>query len=417
MSSLPDGWADTTFGEVFDRLQYGLTAKADSSAGGVRFLRITDIEDGQINWRSVPGKAARIEQPSDAVFASYLIRGKLLCPEASDWVKHFISSNAYLSQINERAAGIGMSNVNATKLASVTLSFPPISEQKRAVAKIDSLSAKSKLARDHLNHIFRLIQKYKQAMLTAEFQALDECANEMTLDQLAVHITSGSRDWSQYYDRGNCVFVLAGNIRPMAFDATPKQYVDPPMQGSDARRTRVEANDLLFTIVGANTGNVCYVPRAVENYFVCQSVALVRLREPALARFIELFLNTETAGKAQIDKLIYGQGRPHLSFADLKALRIPVVEITKVQAIVQRIETAFGMIRRLASEATNARKLIDHLDQAVLAKAFRGELVPQDPNDEPATVLLERIRAERAAARPARERGPRRAEKGRSGAK
>jgi hypothetical protein len=44
---------------------------------------------------------------------------------------------------------------------------------------------------------------------------------------------------------------------------------------------------------------------------------------------------------------------------------------------------------------TSARKLIDHLDQAVLAKAFRGELVPQDPNDEPASVLLERIRAER----------------------
>ena len=48
-------------------------------------------------------------------------------------------------------------------------------------------------------------------------------------------------------------------------------------------------------------------------------------------------------------------------------------------------------------QQTSARKLIDHLDQAVLAKAFRGELVPQDPNDEPASALLERIRAERQA--------------------
>jgi hypothetical protein len=47
-------------------------------------------------------------------------------------------------------------------------------------------------------------------------------------------------------------------------------------------------------------------------------------------------------------------------------------------------------IDRLASEATSARKLIDPLDQAVLAKTFRGELVPQDPNDEPASVLLGR---------------------------
>jgi type I restriction enzyme, S subunit len=54
-------------------------------------------------------------------------------------------------------------------------------------------------------------------------------------------------------------------------------------------------------------------------------------------------------------------------------------------------------VSRIFSEADSASKLIDHLDQAVLAKAFRGELVPQDPNDEPASVLLERIRAERAA--------------------
>jgi type I restriction enzyme S subunit len=57
---------------------------------------------------------------------------------------------------------------------------------------------------------------------------------------------------------------------------------------------------------------------------------------------------------------------------------------------------ASAWIDRLASEATSARKLIDHIDQAVLAKAFQGELVPQDPADEPASVLLERIRAERA---------------------
>ena len=56
----------------------------------------------------------------------------------------------------------------------------------------------------------------------------------------------------------------------------------------------------------------------------------------------------------------------------------------------------------MAAEATSARKLIDHLDQAVLAKAFRGELVPQDPNDKSASVLLERIRAERQSASPQR---------------
>ena len=88
----------------------------------------------------------------------------------------------------------------------------------------------------------------------------------------------------------------------------------------------------------------------------------------------------------------------NLSQAALREIEVPWPSENERSAIVRRIEAAFAWINRLASEATSARKLIDHLDQAVLAKAFRGELVPQDPNDEPASVLLERIRAERGAA-------------------
>jgi type I restriction enzyme S subunit len=66
--------------------------------------------------------------------------------------------------------------------------------------------------------------------------------------------------------------------------------------------------------------------------------------------------------------------------------------------MLRRIETAFGRNDRLASEVISARRLIDHLDQSVLAKAFRGELVPQEPNDEPASILLKRIKADRGTA-------------------
>ena len=69
-----------------------------------------------------------------------------------------------------------------------------------------------------------------------------------------------------------------------------------------------------------------------------------------------------------------------------------------------RAIAAFSWVDRLASETASARKLIDRLDQAVLAKAFRGELVPQDPNDEPASVLLEQIRADRQGVRAPRRR-------------
>jgi type I restriction enzyme S subunit len=83
-----------------------------------------------------------------------------------------------------------------------------------------------------------------------------------------------------------------------------------------------------------------------------------------------------------------------------------VASLHEQAEIVRRIDRAFAEIDRLTAEAAAARRLLDRLDQAVLAKAFRGELVPQDPADEPASVLLDRIRAERAAA-PKAKRGRR----------
>jgi len=84
------------------------------------------------------------------------------------------------------------------------------------------------------------------------------------------------------------------------------------------------------------------------------------------------------AGRAAIENSATGNqlSMRNLSQAALREIEIPWPSSTERRAIIRRIENAFAWIDRLASEATNARKLIDHLDQAILAKGFRGELVP-----------------------------------------
>ncbi len=72
--------------------------------------------------------------------------------------------------------------------------------------------------------------------------------------------------------------------------------------------------------------------------------------------------------------------------------------------IVHRVEQLFAFADQLEAKVATAQARIDRLTQSILAKAFRGELVPQDPNDEPASLLLERIQAQRAAA-PKAKRG------------
>jgi type I restriction enzyme S subunit len=95
-----------------------------------------------------------------------------------------------------------------------------------------------------------------------------------------------------------------------------------------------------------------------------------------------------------------GTAQLTIPLAGLREFELPLPTLDQQIEISRRIETAFAWIDRLASEAKSARKLIDHLDRAVLAKAFSGQLVPQDPNEEPAGVLLDRILSERAAAGP-----------------
>ena len=90
----------------------------------------------------------------------------------------------------------------------------------------------------------------------------------------------------------------------------------------------------------------------------------------------------------QMGANVRGQTRPGLNGTIIKSIYIPLAPLDEQIEILRVITSSVAWIDRLASETTSARKLIDQLDQAILAKAFRGELVPQDPNDEPASVLL-----------------------------
>jgi len=216
-----------------------------------------------------------------------------------------------------------------------------------------------------------------------------------SMDQLTTRITSGSRDWSQYYNRGNGVFVMAQNVRPGKLDLAFRQAVDPPEGDSSCERSQIKAGDLLVTIVGANTGNVCRVPEELPRHYVCQSVALMRPVFPELSRFLEVYFNSEGGGQRQYKRYIYGAGRPHLSFEQLKTTAVLVPPLAEQTRIVAEVERRLSVIDELEMQVEADLKRAERLRQAILKRAFEGKLVPQDPTDEPASMLLERIRGER----------------------
>jgi type I restriction enzyme S subunit len=83
---------------------------------------------------------------------------------------------------------------------------------------------------------------------------------------------------------------------------------------------------------------------------------------------------------------------PGLNLADVRRIPVPIPSLDEQDEIIRRVEELFAFAGRIESRLAALRKKVERLTPAVLAKAFRGELVPQDPADEPATALLERLR-------------------------
>ncbi len=239
--------------------------------------------------------------------------------------------------------------------------------------------------------------KYPEPVLPEEFSFAQAPAGWATasMDQLTTRITSGSRDWQQFYGSGEGTFIMAQNVRPGRLDMTFRQSVNPPASDSSCERSMVARDDLLVTIVGANTGDVCRVSEALLAHYVCQSVALMRPVEPALGTYLDAYFNSVGGGQFHFRRYLYGAGRPHLSFDQLKMTPVLLPPLPEQEAIVEAVEDQLSVTDHLDADVEAKLMSAQALRQSILRHAFEGKLVPQDPNDEPASELLKNIALER----------------------
>jgi type I restriction enzyme S subunit len=163
----------------------------------------------------------------------------------------------------------------------------------------------------------------------------------------------------------------------------------------------------LITIVGANTGEVCRVPTALSEHYVCQSVALARPVNADVSQFIENYMISYENGQKQFRRYIYGQGRPHLSFDQIKMTAVLLPPLVEQHEVNNEIDRRLSIVDEIEAEVEANLKRAARLRQAILKRAFEGRLVPQDPTDEPADKLLERIKALRDNLGDTRRRSPR----------
>lgn len=169
-----------------------------------------------------------------------------------------------------------------------------------------------------------------------------------------------------------------------------------PEREGQFKRARIRSGDILISKDGATYGMVAIVPDEADGANITQHVMRYSLFPDVNNEFIAYVIESPACQK-WIDGQIKGMAMPGINVGDFRRMPIPVPPSVEQLEIKRRIEEMVTSIRATEALLKASECDLTQLDQSILAKAFRGELVPQDPNDEPASVLLKRIRQQRNA--------------------
>jgi type I restriction enzyme S subunit len=435
MSELPKGWVEATFDDVAE-IKLGKMLDKDKNKGQLRpylrnvnvrwddvalndilEMRFTDdelepfeIRDGDLLvceggepgrcavWQHGPTelkfqKALMRLRPRGGVEAALLAKALRLMARNGDLQRHF--------------TGTTIKHLPQAALAAISVALPPLAEQKRIVAKLYALSTKSARARTELARIETLVSRYKQAVLTKAFSGeligLAPAATEKP-HTLCWDLPSGWR-WVTFKE---AVEIASNLVNPNTVPELPHIAPDNIESGTArllpfktiredgviSAKHRFYAGQILYSKIRP------YLRKAVIADFdgACSAdMYPLSPRDVLSPRYLLEWL----VGEQFTHFAIEHQGRTVLPKINQNALNqtpLPLPPLAAQHEIVRRIESSFVKIDRVAKEAGRALELLGRLDETTLAKAFRGELVLQDENDEPAELLLARIRAGRETA-------------------
>jgi len=454
---LPKGWVQTNLGTVSTHPQYGWTCSS-TKIGSLKLLRTTDISSGKVDWDNVPycsevpdqiekfvlgkndivvSRAGSIGvsfclSESDleykAVFASYLIRFRPLIP--ATFVYYYLKSSAYWQFISASQLGIAVPNVNASKLAELPLPLPPLTEQKRIIAKLDAIMPRIHSVKERLEKIPAILKSFRQSVLTAavtgkltekwrEEHPDVESAEALLDEKLRMRKQYFASYWKDFEIPQRWICALLKNIADLRLgkmlDGSKNKGISMRYLRNinvrwfgfdleslkEIRITQAEKEALsiktgdVFVCEGGEPGRSA-VWKAKENNMTFQkALHRVRMKISFLPDLLVYNLKVDADTK-KLDELFTGSTIKHFTGRSLAVYPVAIPPLEEQKEIVRQVDKLFALADKVEEHYQNARARVDALAQSVLAKAFRGELVSQDPNDEPAEKLLQRIQEEKA---------------------
>lgn len=328
------------------------------------------------------------------------------------YLRHYFSSPDFRDRIRDGVTGVGGSLARAQPKRVATLDVPlaPLNEQKRIADKLDAVFARLDACRERLDRMTAIVKHFRQSVLAASASGklTEEWAASQRADDwssVSVHAIAtdvfdgpfGSHLMSKDYSSAGVRVVRLENIGRLRFVAEKETFI-PRRKYETLRKHTLEAEDVLFSSFISEEVRVCLLPTALSKKAINKADCFCIRVDPSVCSptFLAIRLASRSTFLA-LERQIHGATRPRINLRQLKELTFDLPSLREQAEIVRRVDFLFAYADRLEAHYTAARAQVERLTPVLLAKAFRGELAPQDPSDEPAPVLLARIRASRCS--------------------
>lgn len=429
MSQLPKGWVGCKLGDVVD---YGKTVKAvmtniDNDAW---VLELEDLEkDSSKILQRVSFGERKPKSAKNAFKAGDVLYGKLrpylnkmvIAPEDgictseiiplkvptglvdNRFLFYWLKGRVFGDYVNAVSYGVNMPRLGTKDGSNAPMVLAPTTEQKRIVAKLDEVLAQVDTIKARLDRIPAILKRFRQSVLAAAV------SGKLTEEWRGSSILVG---W-QMKKLGSIVQAIEAGKNLKCIETPPEndeygiikisavtwgvydeeQSKTLPSKDLFIESRRVNVGD--FLISRANTiellGNPVIVHRVTKNLMLSDKVLRLVMREEDKS-WVSIFLRS-TDGRKEIESRSTGNqmSMRNIGQKALLDIDVPKAPDREQTEIVRLVDQYFAFADTIEAQVKKAQARVDNLTQSLLAKAFRGELVAQDPNDEPADKLLARI--------------------------
>ena len=336
--------------------------------------------------KKVIGKAATIEEDSRCIsFGAFLL---LLRTNVIDkrFHSYFFQTQYYRNTISSLAGGININNIKKEHIENLQIPLPPLTEQKQIAEKLDKLFDQIETIKEVSNKIPELLKNFRQQVLTYAVtgKLTEEWRKERQLDEWHTELAkaccekvqSGGTPKGGQFALSGIPFLKVYNIvgNKIDFESEP-QYVSEEIQNSQIKKSITYPGDVIMNIVGPPLNKVAIIPDTYKEWNINQAITLFRPKEYLNNQYLYYFFCEGASVNSVLDKTRGVVGQVNISLSQCREFAISIPPIEEQLEIVKRVQTLFDILDDVERRYNTLCEKLDKRPQALLCKAFKGELV------------------------------------------